>query len=511
MEKVIVLDFGGQYGQLIARRIRKLGVYCELKPNYAKIDDLFDADVKGIILAGGPSSIRQPDAPVCDDRVFSIGVPMLGICYGAQLMATRLGGEVGDGCASKHSDVTVEVIDSHPLFDGIGCRCETLRMGHSDSIVKLPENFKCLAKTESCQNAAIGDGKRKFFAIQFHPEAFEGSEGDKLLSNFVRGICGCAGTWTMESLQQEQIRLIRETVGSSRVISALSGGVDSAVASVLVHKAVGDQLTCIFVDHGLLREGEVEEVLGVYKNKFGMNLVFVDARERFLSKLKGVTDPERKRKIIGEEFIRVFEEEALKLGAPDFLVQGTIYPDIIESGGSKDAVAVKSHHNVGGLPENIRFKQIIEPLKSLFKDEVRELGEKLGIPAEQVWRQPFPGPGLAVRVLGEVTEEKLRIVRKSDWILREEIKKAGLARDIWQYFTVFLPVRAVGVKHGTRTYEHAIAIRAVLSTDAMTVDFARIDYDLLNRISNRIIAEVEGVNRVVYDITSKPPGTIEWE
>lgn len=509
MEKIIALDFGGQYSQLIARRVREAGVYCELLPNFTDIEELKNPDVRGIILTGGPSSVNMPDAPECASAVFELGVPVLGICYGAQLLARHFGGTVGSLGTGEYGGVTMEV-EGHPLFTAVKSPM-TVWMNHNDSVIDLPEGFSRMAYTTGCPNAAFASDEMRLYGIQFHPEVRHSEKGTQVLANFVRDICGCSGSWSMANLEEEQIQLVRETVGGAGVVSGLSGGVDSAVASVLVHKAIGSQLTCLFVDHGLLREGEAEEVLEVYRNRFGMNLVFVDAKERFLNRLKGVTDPETKRKIIGEEFIRVFEEEAGKINSADFLVQGTIYPDVIESGGSANAAVIKSHHNVGGLPEDTRFKQIIEPLRMLFKDEVRALGEQMGIPEEQVWRQPFPGPGLSIRVLGEVTEERLEIVRKSDLILRQEIKAAGLLRDIWQYFTVFTPLRTVGVMGDDRTYDHVIAIRAVTSDDAMTVDFAHIPYEILGRISNRIINEVKGVNRVVYDITSKPPGTIEWE
>ena len=510
MEKIIALDFGGQYSQLIARRVRESGVYCELLPNTTSADSLRDPEIRGIILTGGPSSVNQENAPACDEAVLSLGIPVLGICYGAQLLAKHFGGTVGRLPASEFGGVTMQVDSTHPLFHGIESET-TIWMNHNDSIIQLPTGFSGIARTANCPYAALCCDEKSIYGIQFHPEVRHSVRGFDILKNFVHNICGCKNEWTMANLAEEQIRLIREMVGNSNVVSGLSGGVDSAVASVLVHKAIGKQLTCIFVDHGLLREGEAQEVLDVYQKSFGMNLVYVDAKDRFLSKLKGVVEPEQKRKLIGEEFIRVFEEEASKINAADFLVQGTIYPDVIESGGSANAAVIKSHHNVGGLPENTRFRQIIEPLRSLFKDEVRALGEQLHIPAKQVWRQPFPGPGLAIRILGDITEAKLQIVRKSDAILRQEIASAGLERDIWQYFTVFTPLRTVGVMGDDRTYDHVIAIRAVTSDDAMTVDFAHIPYDILARISNRIINEVPGVNRVVYDITSKPPGTIEWE
>ena len=429
---------------------------------------------------------------------------------GAQLIAHQLGGKVETAPVSEYGRTEVEIDDKGGLFADVADKT-ICWMSHTDYISQAPEGFTVTAHTPVCPIAAMENRERKIYALQPHPEVMHTVEGMKMLGAFVRDVCGCSGDWQMGSFVDDTIKAIREKVGSGKVLCALSGGVDSSVAAVLMSKAVGKQLTCVFVDHGLLREGEAQEVLDVYRNQFGMNLVFVDAKERFMKRLAGVSEPEEKRKIIGEEFIRVFEEEAEKLGGADFLVQGTIYPDVIESGGSANAAVIKSHHNVGGLPKDAKFRTIIEPLRSLFKDEVRALGERMGIPEDQVWRQPFPGPGLAIRVLGDVTEEKLEIVRKSDLILRQEVAAAGLKRDIWQYFTVFTPLRTVGVMGDDRTYDYVVAVRAVTSDDAMTVDFAHIPYEVLSRISNRIINEVKGVNRVVYDITSKPPGTIEWE
>ncbi len=509
-EKIIILDFGGQYNQLIARRVREAGVFCEVLPYDTDPERIGAEGLKGIIFTGGPDSVYDTEAPRCADRIFSLGVPILGICYGMQLMAVTAGGKVGAVGKSEFGRTELSVTEKHPLFDGLADRI-TVWMNHNDAVLSLPDGFRTLAVTDNCPIAAAADDGRKLYAVQYHPEVCHTESGSELLKNFLFRICGCTGDWEIGSMADRLIAEIREKAAGKKVLSALSGGVDSSVASVLVHKAVGDNLTCIFVDHGLLRKNEAEEVMTFYRENLGLKIIKVDAEKRFLDKLKGVTDPERKRKIIGEEFIRVFEEEAKKTGAADCLVQGTIYPDVIESGGSKKAAVIKSHHNVGGLPDNIEFRELIEPLRMLFKDEVRALGESLGIPHHLVWRQPFPGPGLAVRILGEITEEKLRMVRESDFILRDEIAKAGLEDAIWQYFTVFPGVRSVGVMGDGRTYDNLIAVRAVTSTDAMTVEFAEIPYSVLRRISERIVNEVDGVNRVVYDITSKPPGTIEWE
>lgn len=511
MEKVMVLDFGGQYTQLIARRIREAHVYCEILPYDQPASHWDGPDVRGIVLAGGPNSVNDAQAPRCDTAVFSLGKPVLGICYGAQLMAVQLGGQVGQPEVGEYGGVSIQLDTACPLFQGIPAGSRAW-MSHHDAVLTLPAGFRPVAHTAGCANAALSGPDGHLFGVQFHPEVEHTPFGRQMLANFLFEVCHCRGDWILADLADRMIGDIRAQVGAGRVISGLSGGVDSAVASVLVHKAVGDQLTCVFVDHGLLRQGEAQEVLKTYRDGMGMNLVFVDCKQRFLSKLAGVSDPEAKRKIIGEEFIRVFEEEAAKLGQVDFLTQGTIYPDVIESGGvGGKAQVIKSHHNVGGLPKETRFKGLIEPLRQLFKDEVRALGTELGIPEEQVWRQPFPGPGLAVRVLGDVTEDKLDILRASDAILRQEVAEAGLSRAIWQYFTVFTGMRTVGVMGDERTYDYIIGIRAVTSTDAMTVDVAEIPYPVLKRISSRIVGEVPHVNRVVYDITSKPPGTIEWE
>ncbi|MGB9791889.1 MAG: glutamine-hydrolyzing GMP synthase [Thermacetogeniaceae bacterium] len=504
---IIVLDFGGQYTQLIARRIREANVYCEILPYSTPWSELRSRGPRGIVLSGGPSSVYMPDAPKCDREIFKGEVPVLGICYGMQLMAHLLGGRVRQGVEREYGRALLKICDHDMLFKGLPE--ETLVwMSHGDLVETPPPGFRVAAMTEHTPVAAMFDAERRLYGVQFHPEVHHTPEGKRVLANFLYEICGCKGDWTPSSFIAQQIAEIRKTVGDKRVVGALSGGVDSSVAATLVNRAIGEQLTCIFVDHGLLRKGEKEEVLETAR-RLGIRTIAVDARERFLRRLAGVTDPEEKRKIIGHEFIRVFEEEAAKLGEFDFLLQGTLYPDVIESG-TKTAAVIKSHHNVGGIPKDLKLK-LLEPLRWLFKDEVRKVGLELGLPEEIVWRQPFPGPGLAVRILGEVTEERLEIVRESDWILREEIKKAGLDRKIWQYFTVFLPVRSVGVMGDERTYAHPVVIRAVTSEDAMTADWAQIPYDVLARISNRIVNEVPGVNRVLYDITSKPPGTIEWE
>ena len=508
MEKIIVLDFGGQYNQLIARRVREAGVYAEVLPYTAAPERLTaDGELKGVILTGGPDSVYAEGAKQLPAYLLELGVPILGICYGMQALAHHLGGVVAPAKAGEFGHTPIRYAD-HPLFSDMAG--EPVWMNHVDAVQALPEGFSVIADTDLCPIAAMADDARRLYAVQFHPEVHHTPEGPQLFKNFVFHICGCEGGWAAENLADSLIAQIRAQAGDSKVISALSGGVDSSVASVLVHKAIGDRLQCIFVDHGMLRHNEAKEVLSFYRDELGMDVHFVDASERFLTKLKGVTDPEQKRKIIGTEFIRVFEEEAKKLGGADYLVQGTIYPDVIESGAGSAAV-IKSHHNVGGLPKNVAFKGLIEPLRTLFKDEVRALGESIGIPHHLVWRQPFPGPGLAVRIIGEITPEKLEIVRHSDYIFRTEVAEAGLESAIWQYFTVYTGVRSVGVMGDDRTYDSVVALRAVTSTDAMTVEFSELPYGLLRKISSRIINEVPGCNRVVYDITSKPPGTIEWE
>ena len=481
-------------------------MYSELLPPTSSIDTIVGSGLSGIILTGGPDSVYDDDARSCLNSIYTLGVPVLGICYGMQLMSSHFGAKVGPAPTREYGK-TLTYFDDSPLFKGMPTSITW--MSHNDSVLTCPEGFKIISHTDGCDICGIECADKKLFGVQFHPEVAHTEYCKTLFDNFVHGICDCVGEWSMDSLADKLIEEIRNQVGDCRVVAGLSGGVDSSVAATLVHNAIGDRLTCIFVDHGLLRKNEAAEVMNYYRNEIGLNVIEVDAKDRFLSKLAGVSEPERKRKIIGEEFIRVFEEEAKKIGA-DYLLQGTIYPDVVESGMGGSAV-IKSHHNVGGLPDDISFKGLVEPLRQLFKDEVRRLGESLGMPAPLVWRQPFPGPGLAIRILGDITEEKLDILRQSDYILRDEIAKAGLDRSIWQYFTVFTGMKTVGVMGDKRTYDYIIGIRAVVSTDAMTVEFAELPYPLLRRISSRIIAETPYVNRVVLDITDKPPGTIEWE
>lgn len=508
-ELVLVLDFGGQYNQLIARRVREANVYCEVLPYNVRTEKIKELNPKGIIFTGGPASVLDPGAPFCDNEIFRLGIPVLGICYGMQLMGVMLGGGVEGAVRREYGKTEIEIQPGSRLFKGIDGKT-TGWMSHTYYVRNMPEGFRKTACSLSCPIAAMEDCERNLYGVQFHPEVLHTPRGREILNNFLYLICGCEGTWNMTEFVERSILAIRERVGNGKVLCALSGGVDSSVAAVMVHKAVGPQLTCIFVDHGLLRKYEAEQVEKTFREKFSINLVKVDAGPRFLARLAGVTDPERKRKIIGEEFIRIFEEEAKKIGEVDFLVQGTIYPDVIESGAG-DAAVIKSHHNVGGLPDYVDFKEIIEPLRNLFKDEVRKAGEELEIPGEIVRRQPFPGPGLGIRIIGDITKEKLDILRDSDYIFRSEIAGAGLDGDISQYFTVLTDMRSVGVMGDERTYDYTLALRAVTTTDFMTADWARIPYEVLEKASNRIVNEVKHINRIVYDITSKPPATIEWE
>ncbi|MGC2063034.1 MAG: glutamine-hydrolyzing GMP synthase [Thermodesulfovibrionales bacterium] len=509
-DKILVLDFGSQYTQLIARRIREGKVYSEIFPYNVSIDKIRAFNPKGIVLSGGPSSVYDEGAPVPDLEVFNLGIPVLGICYGMQLMARHLGGEVSRSAKREYGSAELSIDDDTDFLWGISQQTRVW-MSHGDRIDKMPEGFSVIAHTDNSPVAAMANRNKRFYALQFHPEVVHTDEGTRLLNNFVNNVCGCQATWEMASFIEWAMAETRKQVVDKKVICALSGGVDSSVVALLIHRAIGEQLTCIFVDNGLLRKGEAEKVRKTFEGHFHMKLIYVDARRRFLEKLEGVTDPEKKRKIIGNEFIAVFEDEAKKIKDADFLAQGTLYPDVIESVSFKGPSAViKSHHNVGGLPEVMKLK-LVEPLRELFKDEVRVMGEELGLPEEICWRHPFPGPGLAIRCIGEITEERLEILRESDAIVLEEIKTAGLYRTIWQAFAVILPIRSVGVMGDERTYDSVVGVRAVTSVDGMTADWAPIPHDVLGRISNRIINEVKGVNRVVYDITSKPPGTIEWE
>lgn len=507
-EKILVLDFGGQYNQLIARRIRECDVYSEIKPYSTPIEDIKAANYKGIIFTGGPSSVTDPNAAMVSKEIFDLGIPILGICYGAQLMAVLLGGAVEKAENREYGMTELELKDSK-LFEGVPLNTSCW-MSHTYRISSLPEGFVTTAKTPHSPVAAMENAGKQFYALQFHPEVNHTPEGFQMIKNFVLNICGCKGEWTMSSFVKKSIDDLREKIGDKKVLCALSGGVDSSVAAVMLHEAVGKQLTCIFVDHGLLRKGEAEQVETVFQKQFDINLIKVDAQDQFLDKLAGVTDPEKKRKIIGEEFIRVFEAEAKKIGTVDFLVQGTIYPDIVESGIGEAAV-IKSHHNVGGLPDHVDFKEIIEPLRDLFKDEVRKAGIEMGIPAELVWRQPFPGPGLGIRVIGDITREKLEILKEADAIFREEVIVAQLEKEANQYFAILTGMRSVGVMGDERTYDYTIALRSVTTIDFMTADWTRLPHELLAKVSNRIVNEVSHVNRIVYDITSKPPATIEWE
>ncbi len=508
-EKILILDFGGQYNQLIARRVRESNVYSEIVPYHISIEKIKEKAPKGIIFTGGPASVYSENAPHVDDKIFELGIPILGICYGMQLMTHVFGGKVERAEKREYGVMPVKINNSSKLFERFG-ESNNFLMTHTDFVAQLPEGFENIGSTETCPNAAMQNVTKNLYGIQFHPEVNHSENGIQVIKNFVYNICGCRGDWKMDSFAQETIQNIKAKVGDGKVLCALSGGVDSSVAAALVNKAVGKNLTCIFVDHGLLRKKEAEEVEEIFTKDFDVNFIKVDAKERFLSKLAGVTEPEKKRKIIGEEFIRVFEDEAKKIGTVDYLVQGTIYPDVIESGVGNSST-IKSHHNVGGLPDFVDFKEIIEPLRDLFKDEVRKVGLELGLPEFLVYRQPFPGPGLAIRVIGDITEDKLAILKDADFIFREEIAKAGLDRSINQYFAVLTNLKSVGVMGDERTYDYTVALRAVSTIDFMTAEWSKIPFEVLEKVSNRIVNEVEHVNRVVYDITGKPPATIEWE
>jgi len=508
-DKIIVLDFGSQFNQLIARRIREMGVYSELKSHKTTASQIKEmGNVKGIVFSGGPNSVYDENSFKCDPEIFDLGIPVFGVCYGMQLMQNHYGGEIEGSEHREYGRTEIEINSESLLFKGLP-KVQTVWMSHGDKVVKTGDNFKKVASSNTCEFAAVEYPEKDFYAVQFHPEVRHSEFGTDIIRNFVFEICKCEANWSMSSYIDMQVELIRETVKDKNVLLGLSGGVDSSVAAVLIHKAIGDQLTCMFVDHGLMRKDEGDQVMEMVGRAFDMNIVRINAKDRFLSKLEGVSDPEEKRKIIGNEFVYVFDDESKKLGKFDFLAQGTLYTDIIESG-TETAQVIKSHHNVGGLPEEMDFK-IIEPLKTLFKDEVRALGEELGLSKEVVWRQPFPGPGLGIRVLGEITEDKLEVVRESDAILREEIKINGLENEVWQYFTALPTMTTVGVMGDQRTYSYTVGIRAVTSIDGMTADWARLPWEVLDKISRRIVNEVGNVNRIVYDVTSKPPATIEWE
>ena len=507
-ELILILDFGGQYNQLIARRVRECNVYSEVVPFDISIEKIKEKNPKGIIFTGGPASVYGEDSPRCAEGIFELGIPVLGICYGMQLMTYTLGGNVARANKREYGTTDVSIDNSSLLFEGFE-NINGFLMSHTDFVEKVPEGFKNIGHTLSCPNAAMENKEKNLYGIQFHPEVNSSINGTQVIKNFLFNICKCSGDWIISSFVEESIAKLKEKIGDKKALCALSGGVDSSVAAVLLSRAIGKNLTCIFVDHGLLRKNEGDEVEEVFKNQ-DINFIRVNAKDRFLAKLAGVSDPETKRKIIGEEFIRVFEEEAKKIGTVDFLVQGTIYPDVIESGLGKSSV-IKSHHNVGGLPDYVDFKEIIEPLRDLFKDEVRKTGLELGMPENLVFRQPFPGPGLAIRVIGDITEDKLNILKDADYIFREEIANAGLHKNINQYFAVLTNLKSVGVMGDERTYDYTVALRAVETTDFMTGVWSRIPYEVLEKVSSRIVNEVDHVNRVVYDITSKPPATIEWE